>query len=48
LLLVFLCVLERLRPFRSPRRRKAMNQVISLLIGAIVVIVLVYIILTLL
>jgi hypothetical protein len=35
-----------LRPFTSLGRRKAMNQVISLLIGAIVIIVLVYDILT--
>ena len=43
-----LCVLAGLWPITSPGRRKAMNQVISLLIGAIVIIVLVYIILTLL
>ncbi len=34
-----------LRPFKSLGRRKAMNQVISLLIGAIVIIVLVYVLL---
>jgi hypothetical protein len=34
--------------FASPGRRKAMTQAISLLIGAIVIIVLVYVLLTLL
>ena len=48
LLLVFLSVLAGLRPITSPGRRKAMNQAISLLIGAIVIIVLVYVLLTLL
>jgi hypothetical protein len=48
LLLVFLSVLAGLRPITSLGRRKAMNQVISLLIGAIVIIVLVYVLLTLL
>jgi hypothetical protein len=41
-------VLAGLRPITSLRRRKAMNQAMSLLIGAIVIIVLVYVLLTLL